>query len=132
MDKSDEAALRAHHEFVRDEEKDRASWSRWETRMAARYYRKLHKEYAVVDLSRYREGKCGLRWRTERELLEGKGEVICAAKGCERQGRKSYELPFSYVEGNEEKCELVKVRCCEKCSRKLSKLGASSRHKIAR
>jgi hypothetical protein len=29
----------------------------------------LFKEYAIVDLARYREGQLGLRWRTEVRLV---------------------------------------------------------------
>jgi protein FRA10AC1 len=32
----------------------------------------LFKEYALADMSRYKEGKIGLRWRTEREVIAGK------------------------------------------------------------
>ncbi|CAM9306421.1 unnamed protein product, partial [Phaeothamnion confervicola] len=40
--------------------------------MALKYYRRLYKEYALADLSRYTEGKVGLRWRTESEVIAGK------------------------------------------------------------
>ena len=40
-----------------------------QVRMALKYYQRLCKEYAICDLSRYREGAVGLRWRTEREVL---------------------------------------------------------------
>ena len=36
-------------------------------------YDKLFKEFAIADLSRYKEKKIGLRWRTEREVVCGKG-----------------------------------------------------------
>lgn len=97
----------------------------WETRMAVAYYRRLHKEYAICDLSQYREGKLGLRWRTEREVLSGKGQFECGAKGCEeRQELHSYEVNFKYKEegasGQQEiKNELVKVRLCASCAEKL-------------
>jgi protein FRA10AC1 len=32
--------------------------------MAKKYYSKLYKEYALVDLSRYETGQIGCRWRT--------------------------------------------------------------------
>ena len=41
---------------------------------------KLYKEYAIADLSRHREGKVGLRWRTQKEVVSGRGQFICAAK----------------------------------------------------
>jgi hypothetical protein len=40
--------------------------------MAKRYVAKLFKEYALADLSRYKQGQVGLRWRVEREVIEGK------------------------------------------------------------
>ena len=36
-----------------------------QVRLARRYYSKLFKEYAVADLSRHKEGRVGLRWRTQ-------------------------------------------------------------------
>ena len=95
------AIFAAHHEFVRDDARDGAS-KRWETRMARRYYDELHKEYAICDLSRWRDGAVGLRWRTEAEVLRGKGERTCAARGCDAaDGLRSYELPFDYEERGE-------------------------------
>ena len=55
--------------------------------MARRYYDALHKEYAICDLSRWREGAVGLRWRTAAEVTSGKGERICAARGATRARR---------------------------------------------
>ncbi len=78
-----------------------------------RYYDKLHKEYVLADLSRYKEGKVGLRWRVEREVVEGTGQYSCGSLGVSctaRQGLASYELNFKYREGEEVRNELVKVR----------------------
>ena len=72
--------FRQEHEFVRDDDADAENARRWETRMARRYYDALHKEYAICDLSRWREGAVGLRWRTAAEVTSGKGERICAAR----------------------------------------------------
>lgn len=41
---------------------------------------KLFREYAVADLSRYKEGKVGLRWRTQQEVVNGAGQFECGAK----------------------------------------------------
>jgi hypothetical protein len=43
---------------------------------------KLFKEYAIADLSRYRQGRVGLRWRTQREVVNGTGQFACGAKVC--------------------------------------------------
>jgi protein FRA10AC1 len=45
----------------------------WEQRIAKRYYDKLFKEYAICELKRYKEGKIAMRWRTENEVIVGKG-----------------------------------------------------------
>ena len=112
--------FRQEHEFVRDDDADAENARRWETRMARRYYDALHKEYAICDLSRWREGAVGLRWRTAAEVTSGKGERICAARGCDaRDGLRSFELPFEYVEQGEKKLELVKCRVCRSCAKKI-------------
>ena len=38
----------------------------------------------------------GMRWRTEKEVVVGKGQFICGAKGCdEKAGLCSYEVDRS-------------------------------------
>ncbi|KAJ0410148.1 hypothetical protein ATCC90586_008426 [Pythium insidiosum] len=113
--------LRRHHQFLRDEDEDAERGARdWEIRMSVRYYRRLFREYALADLSRYRDGQIGLRWRTEMEVVAGKGQFSCGNKRCdETRGLHSYELLFAYVEQAQKKRCLVKVRVCEPCARKL-------------
>lgn len=53
----------------------------WERKLAKSYYDKLFKEYCLADLSRYRERMMALRWRTEKEVLEGKGS-LCNRFSC--------------------------------------------------
>lgn len=64
--------------------------------MAKKYYAKLFKEYAIVDLSQYESGRIGCRWRTEGEVLSGKGQKTCGAKKCEKAGSETYEFNFGY------------------------------------
>lgn len=65
-------------------------------------------------------GKIGLRWRTEAEVIAGRGQFTCASKHCESDlNLHSYEVPFDYCEKNIRKSELVKVRVCINCARKL-------------
>ncbi len=40
--------------FIRDDREDAAADDRWAVRLAKRYYAKLYREYAIVDLSRYK------------------------------------------------------------------------------
>ncbi|GAB5033097.1 protein fra10ac1 [Nannochloropsis oceanica] len=97
------------------EDDDRSTWG---ARMAKRYFDKLHKEYVLADLSRWKEGKVGLRWRVEREVVDGTGQYTCGSLGvgCRaREGLASYELNFRYQEGGEVRNELVKIRVCERC-----------------
>ena len=48
--------------------------------LALKYYKKLFKEYAIIDLSKYKTGEIGVRWRTRKEVISGKGANICANK----------------------------------------------------
>jgi protein FRA10AC1 len=99
--------------------------------LAKAYWESLHKEFALADLSRYAEGKVGLRWRTEAEVVGGKGQFLCGALGCDRAtSLHSYETPFRYVERGVTKEALVKVRLCGPCAtrmfhRRLQGKGAS-------
>jgi Folate-sensitive fragile site protein Fra10Ac1 len=115
---SDLDVLSSSHQFVRDDERDQELFeSDHKVRMARRYYDRLFREYAIIDLSRCAEGLLGMRWRTEAEVLSGKGQGVCAAKGClSDEELTSYEVPFKYSESGEAKMELVKCRLCSKCS----------------
>ena len=127
--RSDMDVVRSAHRFLWDPSKSKASerfdgqqWGAqeedgpvlsWEQRLAKRYYAQLFREYALADMSRYREGAIGLRWRTERETFDGKGQFICGNKGCNvDEGLASFELNFAYVEHGEQKQALVKLRTC--------------------
>ena len=92
----EEQALRDFHRFVRDDQFDEMNSGNWRVRMARSYYNKLFKEYAICDLSRYREADIiGLRWRTEKELICGKGQFSCGEKRCSMVDElHSYEVPF--------------------------------------
>ena len=66
-------------------------------------------------------GAFGLRWRTEREVFDGRGQFTCGNKACTAaDGLQSFELLFAYDEHGERKQALVKVRACPKCADKLS------------
>lgn len=125
---SDEDALRSAHRFLRSSDDDNDT--SWESRLAAKYYSRLFKEYAIADLSRWREKQLGLRWRTEREVVSGKGQFTCGAKGCDAtDGLASYEVPFAYTEDGVSKQALVKLRVCASCGAKLNHgRGAGAKH----
>eukprot|EP00727_Mastigamoeba_balamuthi_P013111 m51a1_g8422 putative protein fra10ac1-like (270) ;mRNA; r:326170-327148 len=127
--RTDFDVLRDNYRFIRTEDDD--DGSSWEKRLAKRYYDKLFREYCIGDLSRYDTGHVGLRWRTEKEVVSGKGQFVCGAKGCEAQeGLKSYEVDFCYKEAGERKQALVKFRVCPACAEKL--LYRSSRRHAKR
>ncbi|CAI5707498.1 hypothetical protein KXD40_007726 [Peronospora effusa] len=121
LSQHDFAVLQQKFHFIRDDDDDaEKGQTDWQIRMSVRYYRQLFREYALADLSRYKEGKIGLRWRTEMEVVAGKGQFSCGNKHCdERTGLHSYELLFAYVELGERKRCLVKVRACSSCAEKL-------------
>ncbi|XP_040995094.1 protein FRA10AC1 [Juglans microcarpa x Juglans regia] len=116
--KTDQDTLREGYRFIRTEEDDMDP--SWEQRLVKRYYDKLFKEYCIADMSHYKSGKIGLRWRTEKEVMSGKGQFICGNKHCdEKDGLASYEVNFSYSEAGENKQALVKLVTCERCAEKL-------------
>ncbi|VDN19831.1 unnamed protein product [Dibothriocephalus latus] len=93
-----------------------------EERLAKRYWDRLFKEYCVADLSRYKENKLGLRWRSEKEVASGKGQFICGALSCyETAFLRSWEVNFAYRERDgTRRNALVKLRLCPACSAKLN------------
>jgi protein FRA10AC1 len=109
---TDEDVLRESYRFIRTPEDD-TDVDSWAVRLAQKYYSRLFREYCIADLSRFEEGKLGLRWRTEKEVVSGKGQFTCGTRGCEeKRGLASFEVPFGYVEVDEKKQALVKVRLC--------------------
>lgn len=79
--KTDLDLVRQEHRFLRTAQDD--AQLNYEKLLAKKYYDKLFKEYAIADLRLYKEGKVGLRWRIEQEVLSGKGQFICGARGCD-------------------------------------------------
>ena len=67
-----------------------------------------------------------MRWRTEREVVSGKGQFACGSlSGCTAGASdvplRSYEVNFAYVEGGTKHNALVKVRLCDECGTRLRK-----------
>lgn len=119
-DRNDKDVIRENHRFLWDESSSSAQLN-WEQRLAKRYYDKLFKEYCIASLERYQENKIALRWRVEKEVLEGKGQFICGARRCPvRADLSSWEVNFAYVEDGAKKSALVKLRLCPDCSIKLN------------
>lgn len=118
-DKTDYDVVKKNHRFLW-EDTESADLT-WEQKLAKKYYEKLFKEYCVCDLSRYKENKVAMRWRTENELKVGKGHFVCGSRKCEeREYLRTWEVNFAYIEETEKKNALVKVRLCPECSIKLN------------
>ncbi|XP_062858696.1 protein FRA10AC1 [Trichomycterus rosablanca] len=118
-DRTDLDVVKENHRFLwRDEDEEDMTW---EKELAKTYYDKLFKEYCIADLSKYKENKFGFRWRIENEVVSGKGQFVCGNKRCEmKEGLKSWEVNFAYVEQGEKRNALVKLRLCPECSFKLN------------
>ncbi|XP_028916927.1 protein FRA10AC1 [Ornithorhynchus anatinus] len=118
-DKTDLDVVRENHRFLWKEE-DEVDMT-WEKRLAKKYYDKLFKEYCIADLSRYKDNKFGFRWRVDKEVISGKGQFFCGNKYCEaKEGLKSWEVNFGYIEHGEKRNALVKLRLCQECSFRLN------------
>ena len=51
-----------------------------------------------------------MRWRVEKEVVEGKGHFICGNKKCDEQRElRTWEVNFGYMEHGEKKNALVKL-----------------------
>ena len=139
--RSDEELLREEYQFIRSSDSSsssaaatkRSSSSSQQQKMRAmayakKYEDKLFKEYAIADLSRVcesaeaqiRRKQVGMRWRTAEEVLRGKGQSICGAKGCDSESElTNYEVNFQYLEHGEMKQALVKLVLCPSCAMKM-------------
>lgn len=114
---ADVEALRRAHRFVSDGQQAPPGPG---SALAAAYDARLYKELAVADLSLYRAGKLGLRWRTREEVWMGLGHTTCGGLGCgAAAGLAAFEVPFAYHEAGEHKLALVKLRLCGGCAAKL-------------
>jgi len=101
---------------------------KWEQRVAKKYWDKLFTEYAICDLTYFKKNRIAFRWRIEKEVVSGKGQFICAQKKVcsEKEGLRTWEVNFGYVEDEKPKYALVKVRLCATCS---AKLNANKKHR---
>lgn len=124
-DRRDIDVIRANHKFLWDEEGSESfkkpEEMTWGQRLAQKYYEKLFKEYCICDVSRYKENKVAMRWRTEAEVMAGKGQFVCGSRKCnENAVLRTWEVNFGYMEEGRKKNALVKVRLCPDCSYKLN------------
>ncbi|CAH8649586.1 unnamed protein product [Dicrocoelium dendriticum] len=119
-DRRDIDVIREHGRFLWSEKDEPTDWSE---RLAKRYWDKLYKEYCLVDLTRFKENKFGMRWRLEREVIAGKGQFTCGNVKCSAGSDsrlRSWEVNFAYKERGERRNALVKLRLCPECSDKLN------------
>ncbi|XP_053998518.1 protein FRA10AC1 [Hylaeus anthracinus] len=133
-DKTDYDVIRENHRFLWDEDNDTPE--SWGAKLAKKYYDKLFKEYCIADLTYYKQNKIALRWRTEKEVIVGKGQFECGNKKCKvKEGLRSWEVNFGYIEHGKKKHALVKLRLCPDCSVHLnyrSQKREAKRHKTLR
>jgi len=117
-DKVDLDIVRENHRFIWTDSEDPNTW---EKQLSKKYYDKLFREYGLYDLSRYKENKIAIRWRVEKEVVDGKGQFSCGEIHCSNlDGLRSWEVNFAYMEEGTKKNALVKLRACPGCSIKLN------------
>jgi len=69
--KTEDEILKENHRLLRSDREDEELT--WEQRIAKKYYDRLFKEYALVELRLHKEGRFAVRWRNEKEVIQGKG-----------------------------------------------------------
>eukprot|EP00527_Entomoneis_sp_CCMP2396_P007900 CAMPEP_0198149560 /NCGR_PEP_ID=MMETSP1443-20131203/47208_1 /TAXON_ID=186043 /ORGANISM="Entomoneis sp., Strain CCMP2396" /LENGTH=106 /DNA_ID=CAMNT_0043814641 /DNA_START=126 /DNA_END=446 /DNA_ORIENTATION=+ len=58
----------------------------WQGRMVLKYHAQLYKDYVLANTTRvFSHKQLGLRWRTEKEVQEGKGSTTCGNLQCPQQ-----------------------------------------------
>ncbi|KAG0148470.1 hypothetical protein CROQUDRAFT_669853 [Cronartium quercuum f. sp. fusiforme G11] len=149
--KTEIEVLIEHHRFIRNVDEQDLSW---EDRLAKKTYDQLFKDLALCDLSRWKEGKVAMRWRTAGEVLDGKGDVTCANLKCKHHTPSSsgqvanefgqqqpfisldghpqpslalqtLQTQFGYVEDGTRKIAEVKLNLCSRCTKKMNKMKPS-------
>jgi len=116
---------KSHNPYTPLEEMDRVSLQKKARKRVAKQrarnvHKLLYKEFGLVDMSRYKKGQFGIRFRVEDEVFRGKGETTCGNKKCDVQdGLVSFQTPFSYMENEKLKSALIKLRLCPDCGYKL-------------
>lgn len=106
--KTDRDVIFENMKFIWNEDDQPATW---EERLAKKYYDKLFREYCICNLSKFKENKLANRFRTEKEVVGGKGQFTCGEISCtELEGLKTWEVNFAYAEAGEKKNALVKIR----------------------
>lgn len=106
--------LKREHRFLREDDDEPAD------EVTRNYEKGLIRDFVIADTSRWQERMLGLRWRTVDEVRTGKGDSICAAKGCHsKDNLKALELLFVFREGGEDKRTLVTCIVCAPCSEKV-------------
>jgi protein FRA10AC1 len=89
-----------------DENKVRLSQANL-TRLICDYFGRTMTHWRLT----FSELQIAMRWRTEKEVIGGKGQFACAAKNCDVSDRlTSWEVNFAYKEQNQKKNALVKIR----------------------
>ncbi|KAJ6260132.1 hypothetical protein Dda_4353 [Drechslerella dactyloides] len=145
--KTERDLLEEEFQFLRDDDGGEQHTENTAKEIAKKYYDNLFREFALIDLSRWREGQVALRWRTKQEVLQGLGQFTCASLTCPRHAAPSdeppefdldadeddsgnvkletFEMNFGYAEKGIKKNALVKVSVCEKCAGKLRRVKGS-------
>ncbi|GAW78978.1 hypothetical protein, conserved [Plasmodium gonderi] len=110
---SDYDILKKKYQFVHDVSTENNS-------LLQKYYKSICNKYVICYLDEYKVKKIGLRWRTEEEIVSGKGHIICSSNECDNTNLNTYEFMFRYSEEGIEKETKVKLRACMDCAYKIN------------
>mmetsp|Transcript_7300 Transcript_7300/g.10024 ORF Transcript_7300/g.10024 Transcript_7300/m.10024 type:complete len:178 (-) Transcript_7300:244-777(-) len=103
---------------------------RMESNSSSKHGQQLFRDYAIIRFRR-KEKKLGLRWRSRKDVLSGKGKTVCGNEKCGatdgvrdkhkglRSQLRNFEVKFGYAEQDQPKCALIKVKLCKRCGKKL-------------
>jgi protein FRA10AC1 len=121
--------LRESYRFIEDADDATAGGSGdgWGAGLAAAYDRFLTKDFGLSAVAP--DGRLGIRWRTRREVINGKGQYTCGMLDCDAVvSLSTYEVPFAYSDAGRPSVQaaaLVRLRLCGLCALRAFKDKAS-------
>ena len=120
--------LRESYRFVEDADATGSSQGDgWGRSLAETYDSSLTKDFGLSAVAP--DGRLGIRWRTRREVINGKGQYTCGMLDCDAVvSLSTFEVPFAYSDAGRPSIQaaaLVRLRLCGLCAMRAFKDKAS-------
>ena len=79
----------------------------------------------LLNYRKSQEGKLGMRWRTQQEVVAGKGQFVCGTRGCElHDGLASFEVTTACLLPESSLCVTTIASAVDRCDHFAHSIGA--------